>query len=172
MRILHFIETGGPGGAEQVFLTYLKTQREMNIEVLAVTLREGWLTARLDEEKIERRLLTPNKSKIRLIFSLYSLIQREHINLVHSHLLDSNFTAPLRRPLSNIPHIGTEHGDIHHIKKKGMATWKTRITSFLTSKIFAVSHFSKNALVKNGMAEKKVAVLPNPFDFTSDHTKK
>jgi glycosyltransferase involved in cell wall biosynthesis len=172
MKILHFIETGGPGGAEQVFLTYVKTLRDMNIEVLAVTLREGWLTTRLDEEKIERRLLTSKKSRIQLVFLLYSLIKSERIDLVHSHLLDSNFYCSIAATLANVPHIGTEHGDIHHLRKKRMAAYKTRLTSFFTSHIFAVSLFSKNALIKSGMSKRKVSVLPNPFDFTTDKTKR
>jgi len=164
MRILQFIETGGPGGAESVVLSLCLSLQEKGVEVIVATLREGWLTEQLDLHNIPRVKL-PNKGKLALVKALISLIKKEKIQIVHSHLLDSNFFASIAAKYCNIPHLACEHGDIHHISRRKFASLKMKILSCLSSEIHAVSNFTKVALINNGVSSNKVKVKPNPYNF-------
>lgn len=168
MNILFVIETGGPGGAEKSFLTSILELVKRGHNCTAVTLREGWLTNKLDEYKISRKLLTVKNSKFKYILELYKIIKENEIDIVHSHLLDSNFYSSIAAFLAGVPHIGTEHGDIHHTDKKNLLSLKTKITSFFTRKIISVSEYSKDSLLKNGLNKNKVIVLGNPFNFSKE----
>jgi glycosyltransferase involved in cell wall biosynthesis len=169
MKILYVIETGGPGGAEQAFLKTILEMKKRGVTCLAASFREGWLTNKLDEENIPHYIINAKNSKFACIRKLFNLIRQYQVDLVHSHLLDTNFYASIACTLSGVPHIGTEHGDIHHSTKRKWIGLKTKITSLLTSKIIAVSEYTKSALVSHGMKESKIAVLGNPFDFNSPH---
>lgn len=165
MNILYVIETGGPGGAEQAFLTTLLAMRARGHTCVAVTFREGWLTERLDQENVQRHLVPASLSKLASIKEICKLIRNNSIDIIHSHLLDSNFYASISGFFTSTPHFGTEHGDIHHSQMKKFTRLKTKITSLLTRQILSVSDYSKNALLSFGMSSKKVSVLGNPFDF-------
>ncbi len=165
MNILYLIETGGPGGAEQSFLRTLLEVRKRGHTCIAVTFREGWLTKKLDEHGVTRRIISGNISKLKCIKHLCDLIREYKIDILHSHLLDSNFYASIASFICGIPHVGTEHGDVHHSDKKRFLSLKTKITSLLTSRMISVSEFSKSALVSHGMSEKKISILGNPFNF-------
>lgn len=164
MRILQFIETGGPGGAESVVLALCLSLRNKGVQVMAATLREGWLTDQLDLHNIPRVKL-PSHGKLTLIKAIISLIRKEKIQLLHSHLLDSNFYASIAARYCNIPHLACEHGDVHHISKRKFSYLKMKILSCLSSEIHAVSHFTKEALLENGVSSTKVRVRPNPYNF-------
>lgn len=167
MKVLLFIETGGPGGAERVVATLASALKHNGVDVLVVTLREGWLTDRLDRMGIERRVLRSD-SKLGLVFNLISIIKAENIDVIHSHLLDSNFYAAISAFFCQVPHIATEHGDVHHLEKKKFPRIKIKIISLLASKVFAVSAFTMKALIENGLTPEKCLVFPNPYQFPNN----
>ncbi len=171
MKILQFIETGGPGGAEQVVLKLSTELIKQGDEVLVCTLREGWLTDELDRAGIRRTKIESNSgADLKLIFQIAEICRREKIDVIHSHLMDSNFYCALSRLISRTRLICTEHGDIHHSQKKKFVSLKTKVTSLLASKVTAVSQFTKNELVKFGMNSSKVSVVRNPIEINRDST--
>jgi glycosyltransferase involved in cell wall biosynthesis len=166
LKILQFIETGGPGGAEKVVSLLCKQLKEEGHQVFAGTLREGWLTQELDKLEIKR--LKFNTSKIfdlKLILHLIRFCKKEKIEVIHSHLLDSNFYCAIAALILKIPLIATEHGDIHHLKKKKFTSLKVKVVSILAKYISAVSEFSRNALILKGASDKKVVVIRNPISI-------
>lgn len=171
MKVLQFIETGGPGGAEQVVLKLSKELIKRGDDVLVCTLREGWLTKELDRLKIRRiRLNSSRATDVNLIFQIAALCKREKVDVIHSHLMDSNFYCALSTLISRTRLICTEHGDIHHSQKKKLVGFKTKVISFLADKITAVSTFTKDELVRFGMKQKKIVVVRNPIELKPKST--
>lgn len=162
MRVLLFIESGGPGGAEQAVVALAEALRSRDIELIVCTLRTGWLTETLDSLKIKRHLLPTREGRdLLLAWRLAKFLSKEDISILHSHLLDSNFYGAIASKLSGIPHLATEHGDIHHTKKKSFLDLKLKIISWCGSTLSAVSRYSAKALAEHGIKPAFLKVIPN-----------
>ena len=168
MKPLLIIETGGPGGAERVVSTLAKWLKQQNIDLGVVTFREGWLTEELDSHDIKRYLIeSTRKLDLSLPLRLAKLIRKESYTIVHSHLLDSNFYGSIAARLANVPHLATEHGDVHHIGQKSFLQTKIKTISLLGSHCAAVSGYSADKLKELGFSTKRLLSIPNPI-FLAD----
>lgn len=164
IRILHLIETGGPGGAEMVLFNLATGIDRVKCQSVVGLLRKGWLYNQLVSGGIDVRILPSGGSfDIRILLSLLRLIKEKRINLVHSHLMDMNFYSSIAAKMAKIPHIATEHGDIHHLSKTGrLITIKARAVAHLSNKIICVSRFTKEAFIRRAQVnENKVLVIYN-----------
>ncbi len=162
-KILLFIESGGPGGAEKVVLETAINLTKSNFAVTVCTLRQGWLTDNLKKAGITYRQLESKKSlDLALIFKLVSLIKKEKFELVHSHLLDSNFYCALATFIAGVPHVASEHGDVHHLHLKKFSRIKLKIIDLLKTKMTAVSHFTAQQLKALGY-NSTVTIIGNPI---------
>lgn len=165
-KILLFIESGGPGGAEKVVLETAINLAKSNFAVTVCTLRQGWLTENLKNAGITYRYLkSKNSFDFGLIFRLATFIKKEKFELVHSHLLDSNFYCSLAALIAGVPHIASEHGDVHHISLKKFSWFKLKIISLLKTKMTAVSKFTAKQLKTLGY-NSPITVIGNPITIT------
>ncbi|KPK77601.1 MAG: hypothetical protein AMJ89_02145, partial [candidate division Zixibacteria bacterium SM23_73] len=81
IRILHLIETGGPGGAEKVLLNIVKSIDSRRFDSLVLILRKGWLYQTLKEHHLETRVIESNRAwDIGFLLKLSSLIRKEKID--------------------------------------------------------------------------------------------
>jgi glycosyltransferase involved in cell wall biosynthesis len=143
-RILFFIETGGPGGAEQVVYQLAKAWRERGCEVAVATVRTGWLTERLSADGITHVHLPSEKGfDLSLPWRLAKLAR--NYDVLHAHLFDSNVYGLIAARLAGISFVGTEHGDIHHIDQRKLSGIKFLLLRLLRGKITAVSQFTRQA---------------------------
>ncbi len=162
-KILLFIETGGPGGAERVVAALAAGYRDLGHEVGVVTLRTGWLTEQLREQgSVHHHLPSDRSADIGLAWRLAKLIKDEGYTALHSHLLDSNFYGALAAKIAGVRQIATEHGDVHHVNKKRFIRTKIRLISALGAKWTAVSAYSADALATLGVKRKSIEVIGNP----------
>lgn len=162
-KILLFIETGGPGGAERVVASLAASYAALGLEVGVATLRTGWLTEQLSEQGTRHHHIPSVRSAdIGLIFRLAKLIKDEGYTLVHSHLLDSNFYAALASRVAGVKHIATEHGDVHHVNRKRLLRTKLKVITWMGAHWTAVSSFSAAALERLGVQGSRVSVIGNP----------
>lgn len=171
MKILHVIQTSGPGGAEGMLINLLGALSNYATKYshVAALLKPGWLYQKLKDEGTDIRILDSGKSyDFKLIRSLLSLIKKERINLVHSHLCDTNFYASVAAKIAGIPHIATEHGDIHHQGKEwSHLRIKYWVLSLLSDYIVSVSEYTRNKLLeKMPWASPKYRIIYNgiPMD--------
>lgn len=162
-KILLFIESGGPGGAEKVVLETAINLAKSNFAVTVCTLRCGWLTDNLKNAGINHlHLESKNSFDFGLIFRLASLIKKEKFELLHSHLLDSNFYCSLASFIAGVPHIASDHGDVHHLHLKKFSRLKLKIISLLPTQMTAVSNFTAQQLKVQGY-NSPVTVTGNPI---------
>ena len=115
MKILYLIESDDPGGAENVMLSLIEYFKE-KYPIYVGCFKKGWIYNELKNKKFNPKLISTNKGSfdIKLLRELIRLIRNEKINITHSHLFDTNFYSSLAAKIAGIPHISTEHGDIHH----------------------------------------------------------
>ncbi len=165
LRILYFIESGGPGGAERVVLDLAREFHRVGDSAAVLTLRSGWLTEELAKAGIEVLRLRPREqSRAALPFSIARLLHARGANVLHSHLLDSNFYGALGARLAGCTHVATEHGDVHHTSPKKFLRAKLRAIALLGSRLTAVSAFTARRLSELGVPAERVTVVGNPVE--------
>lgn len=117
-RVLHLIETWGPGGAETVFLEVAGGIRDRGWESLTVVPREGWLSRQCRERGLDLLLMGPRRSTgdILHVRDLVRVIRRHRVDLLHAHLFGSAVYGALAAALCRIPVLATIHGlwDVKH----------------------------------------------------------
>jgi len=111
MKILHLIDTTGPGGAETVFIELADRLRTRGNDSTVVIRGEGWVAEELRRRGLEPILL-PCRGSFELGFlrSLKGLIEDRGIELIQSHLLGSNVYAALAGLWTRTPVVATYHG--------------------------------------------------------------
>lgn len=167
--VLLFIESAGPGGAERVVHQLARGLRGRGHRVAVATLRTGWLTDSLAKDTIQHfQLTSTRRGDIGLPLRLSQLLRREGFQVLHSHLLDSNFYGALAARLARTPHVATEHGDVHHLQPKKFLQLKLRTISLCGSSMVAVSRFSAGKLLALGVNPRRVQVIGNPIDPVSN----
>ncbi len=163
--LLFFIETGGPGGAERVVLHLAKAFQERQHAVTVATLREGWLTENLTAEQIDHVCIrSERRFDVALPVRLARVAAGRSARVIHSHLLDSNVYGALAAKLGGLPHVATEHGDVHHIARKRFAREKIRLLALLGTRFTAVSRFTADRLAELGIDAGRIDAVPNPIE--------
>ncbi len=110
-RVLHFIHTRGPGGAETVFLSLLKGLDPAQWESIPVLTGDGWL-----EEQVRALGFTPviipssGSFDVKCLMRLRALVRSHGIDLIHGHLQGAAVYGALAGLISGVPTIATFHG--------------------------------------------------------------
>ena len=111
ISILHVIDTGGPGGAETVFLqttTGLDPDRFRSTPVVG---HEGWLSSQLDARGVAPEIAPAKGSfNARYLWQLSRIAHRHRVNVIVAHLYGSAVYASLAGMLLSIPVISVLHG--------------------------------------------------------------
>ena len=110
-RVLHLIDTGGPGGAETVFIQLAQRLRGGGLEPITVVPREDWLSAGLRSRGLEPVILNSRGSFNRpYIKALMRLVRERDVRLIHTHLLGSAVYGALVGLLTRTPVVAVMHG--------------------------------------------------------------
>lgn len=140
MRILQFIETGGPGGAETVFSQLSSGLEQRGHEIVCITGRGNWLP-----DEIKRRGLTHHirhygtRFDIGLLKQLMKRFREDKIDLAHAHLFDAATYASLAAKLSGIPCVVTLHGQVDVRRNSTTTKVKAAILRRCAQRVVAVS---------------------------------
>jgi glycosyltransferase involved in cell wall biosynthesis len=168
-RILHFIETGGLGGAERAAVDLASRLPKERFESELASLQAGgWLEDSAKDLGIPFHLV-PSGGSVdwRLIRGLIRLMHGGRFDLLQTHLMDSNFYGAVSGFLGRFPVVAVEHGDAHHPGKIHIQKIKPKTIGHLADAWVAVSRFTRDALVRRfNVPEKKIRVIPNgiPMD--------
>src|SRR5579862_863428 len=121
LTVLHTIETAGPGGAETVVLNLASRLDSNRFRSVALLPREDWLAERLRERGV--LTLFDNSQAwydFRLPLTMARLVQREGVDIIHSHLPGQNFYSCAVARLTGCKAIATYHGAIELTQTKGV----------------------------------------------------
>ena len=169
-RIAHFIETGIPGGAEQVMLDLcMSIKHDMpGHEPVVLTFGHEWTIEQCRQKQIEH-LTMPYLPlfKRTLLLPLFGLmlaiwLRRQRIHLVHSHLFGPITGAAFATFLSRLPHVGTLH-DIYMIKEKPARIRLLQLASMLGTKLVTVSEQMRSFYAR-GIDPARLQTIYNGID--------
>jgi glycosyltransferase involved in cell wall biosynthesis len=167
-RILQIIETAGPGGAEIVFLNIAKNMDRNRFYVIAVLMKMGWLYNQLLENKIETKIIRSRHSwDLGFLYRLVQICRRFKIDLIHSHLADTNLYSCLSGTIARIPKLAIYHNEI---LLPGRVNRYNALKLFLVRKlatqIVFVADYVKADFINNaGFPDKKSATIYNGIDI-------
>jgi len=111
-RILHLIDSWGPGGAETVFTELVGRLSPERWTSLAVVPREGWVAKTLRKNGIQPILIPVRGSfNVRYLRGLIGAIREFDIDLVHAHLFGASTYGGLAGRMCGVPVVSTLHGE-------------------------------------------------------------
>lgn len=167
MKILHAIDTTGSGGAETIFCSLAQRFNRSPFESVAAIPGPGWLQDELNRMSIATFCVRSDSGfRMRYLAGLISLIRREQIDLIHSHLLGSNLYCSIAGSLTNKPVIATFHGITDTNLSRSTTKIKVRLTEIMSNGIVAVSQSLARQIVVNfGVNEDRINCIGNGVDL-------
>lgn len=162
--ILHLIETGGPGGAEQMLLRLADEYGRRGLSQLVCLRKDGWLAGEVRRRSLPLEIRPLDRfpdlnwfRELRLIAAKYG------VTAIHAHEFAMNVRAALLGKLLTVPTVATVHGKGYYCD-----TLVRRLAYRATSRIstlVAVSDDIRDHLVSGvGVAPQLVLVVPNGVD--------
>ena len=166
--ILHVIDTTGPGGAETVFIQLADRLREHGYRPVVVIHGSGWV-----QDELQRRGLNPlivntkGAFNWRFLCTLLSVIRRERIDLIQSHLLGSNVYCGLAGLLTGRPVIATFHGIVDINPNERLRWLKFKLMNWGVNRFVTVSCSLRDAIRDQGLLNPaRTEVIYNGIDLT------
>jgi glycosyltransferase involved in cell wall biosynthesis len=163
---LNVIDTGGPGGAETVFLHTTTRLDAARFRPVAVVSREGWLSARVRENGVEPLIVPASGSfHIGYLRSLLSTARQRNVDVIVAHLYGSAVYASLAGMISGIPVISVLHGQSDVQQTARFAAIKAAAVRRGSYKVVFVSENLREDLAgRLGLNDSRCAVIPNGVD--------
>ena len=164
-RVLHLIDTGGPGGAETVFLSLAADAGQRGHNAGVVVPYDGWLAGRLREHGVTP-LFLPAKQGMSLALArgLLSLSWTTRASLIHSHLLGASVYAALAGALLGLPVIAVFHGAPDLGSGGSLPGIKRWLLTRPHVRIIAVSEAVRKSLQEWGIPFDQVHLIRNGVD--------
>lgn len=167
--ILHLIDTTGPGGAETVFTNLLGELKDSSFRNVVVLRGEGWVADQVRAIGITPQIIDSKGSfNLSYLKKLRNIVVREHVNLIHAHLLGSNVYGALLSVACKKPMIATFHGAVDVAAKERFLLLKFRIIGLGASKIVCVSRRLQEQLAaRSPLPRKKLHLIYNGVDASA-----
>ncbi len=164
-NVLHAIDTGGPGGAENLFAQLVGSLAERGYAPTTSVPYEGWLHGKLLEKQFPVHVI-PSKGGFSVAYlrALLALIRSQRIEIIHSHLLGSNVYCSLAGRIAGIPVVSVFHG-LPDISGHNSIAWlKRRILLMRHAQLVSVYENLVQPLSEWGIPRDKVLVIRNGID--------
>ncbi|MHB8346838.1 MAG: glycosyltransferase [Acidiferrobacterales bacterium] len=165
-RILHTIDTNGPGGAETVFVE-LAAQRMFpdDCNIVAIT-GTGWVHDELRRRGVSPYVISISGSfDIRYLYGLVRLIRRHRIDLIQSHLLGSNVYCSVAGLICGVPVVSTFHGSVDFCSSERHLAMKRFVLNRGSSRCVFVSDSLREEIVaRSGISRSKAVTIHNGID--------
>lgn len=161
IRILHMIETGGPGGAEQVLIRIVKELQSRGIQCEVLLLKDTWLADELRKNHINTYILPLKRSFHPLwMVKVIQYIKKRNINCLHSHEFAMNCHSAIISRCLGLNCVTTVHGKNYYTDTY-LRRYMYKIVSLITNMV-AVSDDIKEYLVnKVNISPKNITVIKN-----------
>lgn len=166
IKILHTIDTTGPGGAETVFVNLIKGLDRQKYEPVVVIRGPGWVYDELIKMGISPYIIDCKGSfNLRYLLDLIRIIEKNKISIIQSHLLGSNLYCSIAGIICRIPVVSTFHGFIDIDDKERFVEAKCRIINIGSSRLVFVSNNLRNFYVsQKGFSSTKSYTIYNGVD--------
>ena len=166
IRILHTIDTTGPGGAETVFVNLIRGLDQQEFESVVAIRGPGWVCDELRKIGVNPLFINSKGAfNVRYLKELVEIIRREKISIVQSHLLGSNLYCSLAGMICGVPVVSTFHGFVDMHTKERFAALKCMLVNSGSSRLVFVSDRLKEFyLEQKGFSVRKSVTIYNGVD--------
>jgi glycosyltransferase involved in cell wall biosynthesis len=164
-RVLHLIDTRGPGGAETVFLDLVTHLPSLGWEAVTATSGTGWLAESLRSAGMTSILMTSQRTfDLGYVRKLRRVLRDERIDLVQTHLLGTSVYAALACAGTRTPVVSTFHGrpDIRRSERFR----RIKVGLLRGNSIVCVSDSLRKHLVGLGNFDDRIQVVHNGVDLS------
>lgn len=169
ITVLHVIDTGGPGGAETVFLNTVTALDKTCFRSICVVSREGWLAQALRDRGMQP-LVVPAHGSFNLVYlrRLLAIVRKERVDVVAAHLFGSAIYCSMVALIAHIPAVSILHGQSDIMSRERFAALKMLIVRRGTDCLVFVSEKLKKELgTLLRAADTQCAVIPNGVDMAN-----
>lgn len=168
ITLLHVIDTGGPGGAETVFLHLATGLDPARFRSVCVVSRDGWLTGELRSRGLDPIVLPSQGSlNVRYLAGLCRIVRSRKVDVIVAHLYGSAIYGGLAGLLCRTPVAAILHGQTDISGGGRLDSAKRLIVARGTSRLVFVSDRLREALAPMLRASgRRSVVIPNGVDAT------
>jgi len=169
IRVLNLIDTGGPGGAETVFLHTTTRLNARDFLVLPVISRDGWLAQQVRSAGIEP-FIVPSKGSfnLRYLWQLWRLSREQHIDVILAHLYGSAVYACLLGWLAALPVVVVLHGQTDIASRSRLAWLKAAVVRRVAKRVIFVSpRLRADLQTLLPVTDAQARLIPNGVDLAS-----
>ncbi len=166
VRVLHLIETGGPGGAERMLLD-LAAHMGPGYESTIGLLRSGWLQSQVISSGIPCVMIDgTGRGDLGVLLRLARVVRECQIGLIHAHEFYMNAMGAIVSRLTGIPLIATVHGKGYYPDRR-RRRMIYRVSAAQAAKVVAVSQDLRQFFCRTtGTPVNRVQVIYNGIDFS------
>jgi glycosyltransferase involved in cell wall biosynthesis len=158
-RILHVIETDGPGGAESMLVSLVSHLDREKFASKIFLPTGGWLAQALTAAGSE---IIPEEKQRHAITQLRQIVREYEPDLIHAHLPDSNFYAAAASFVEGSETIVTYHGALDPRWKSRL---KARFAFLRASRVVAVSDHLRRELIAAGAPKSRTVRVHNGVEL-------
>ena len=171
IKVLHTIDTTGPGGAETIFVNLLEGLDTKRFESFAAITGTGWVCDTLRKKSIEPIFIQSRGGfNYKYLMDLIRIIRIHKIDIIQSHLIGSNLYCSLAGLICQIPVISTFHGFVDTNIKDRLMPIKSSMINLGSKKIVFVSdHLRKYFIRHYGFSAAKSITIYNGVDTSIFH---
>lgn len=169
-RVLHLIDTAGPGGAETVFMNLVrKLPPERWNSTAVVPWSDDWLHDRLLEEGVRPRVLRSHRSfDLGYLRALRRIVLEVRPHLIQTHLLTTAVYGSALGRLTGVPTVSTFHGVVDADRERFRSV-KLRIVDRPQARtVFVSDHLRSWFLENSPLGEERTRVIHNGISFADD----
>ena len=167
IRVLNLIDTGGPGGAETVFLHTSTRLNARDFLVLPVISRDGWLAQQVRSAGWQP-FIVPSKGSfnLRYLWQLWRLSREQHVDVILAHLYGSAVYACLLGWLTALPVVVVLHGQTDIAARSRMAWLKAAVVRQVAKRVIFVSPRLRTDLqALLPVTDAQARLIPNGVDL-------
>lgn len=161
-RVLHLIDTGGPGGAETIFLDLAQGLSGRGWESLLVVPGRDWLYNQACESGLTMvEATSPRSFDVAHVLGLRQRIKALGVDLVQTHLLGTSVYAVLACAGTDVPVVSTFHGRPDFPEGGRLGFLKTRLLSAHRNRVVCVSSSLREYFLGQRLLPPSTRVIPN-----------
>lgn len=174
IRVLHTIDTTGPGGAETVFINLIKGLDSNHFQSIAAIRGQGWVCDTLRKQGVEPIFVNSRGGfNLGYLRDLIRVIRRYKIDIVQSHLFGSNLYCSIAGLICRVPVVSVFHGFVDTKEGERLLPLKTRLINRGSRKLVFVSDRLQDYYVKKlGFSASKAVTIYNGVDTSVFYPKK
>lgn len=166
ISVMHLTDSGGPGGAETIFLQTATGLDRSRYRSVAVASYQGWLAEQLVAHAVTPHIVSAKGSfNVSYLLRLLRLARQQKVDVIVAHLYGSAVYASLAGMILSIPVVSVLHGQTDVPESDRFASLKSAIVRHGSRKVVFVSERLEEVLAPRLRLDRaQCAVIPNGVD--------